>query len=111
MAPWTYDVIANHALDITPHSKMSIAREALRLCFQRLHLYGMAWNCAAHLAITKQIMAERGLDTSVIEWDLHQVRLYMDNIHTSIQAVLTPLGFEIGHCSEFCCLVVEDEWY
>ena len=90
---------------------MSIDREALRLTFQRLHMYGMAWNCAAHLAITKQIMAERGLDTTIISWDLHQVRQYMDNIHIAIQAVLTPLGFEIGHCSEYCCLVVEDEWY
>ena len=90
---------------------MSLDRETLRLTFQKMHMYGMAWNCAGHLAVTRQIMAERGLDTTTISWDLHQVRQFMANIHTDIQAVLTPLGFDIGPCSEFCCLVVEDEWY
>ena len=88
---------------------MSVDREELRLTFQRLHLHGMAWNCAAQLAITKHAMTASGLDTTVISQDLDQLRVYMGHLHVAIQAVMTPLGFEIGHCADFCCLVVEDE--
>ena len=62
--------------------KMSVDRTELRLCFQRLFLYGTVWNCADHLAAARRNMEER---------------------------VLSQLGFEIGHCANFCCLVVEDE--
>ena len=54
-------------------------------------------------------MEERGQDTTAVSRDLHHLRAHMEHLHREIQAILSPLAFEIGHCADLCCLVVEDQ--
>ena len=88
---------------------MSVDRTDLRLCFQKFFLYGTVWNCADQLATARKHMEERGQDTTAVSRNLQHLWAHMEHLHREIQVVLTPLGLEIGHCADFCCLVVEDE--
>ena len=97
------------AICVCRHFTISVDRSELRLCLQRMFLYGTVWNCADNLAAAKKTMVERGQDTTAVSRDLLHLYAHMEHLHRDIQEVLSLLGFKIGHCADFCCLVVEDE--